>query len=98
MLTALNERGRSKCHQYWPEINTSVNFNNLIVKSTLEKSTDFGYCREFTVSDQKTQEERCVSQLQYSLWPDHGLPEDSNQFLEFMMNVRRSRAGTVDPL
>ncbi|TNN17335.1 Tyrosine-protein phosphatase 1 isoform 1 [Schistosoma japonicum] len=27
MLTAISERGRAKCHQYWPDLNSTVNFS-----------------------------------------------------------------------
>lgn len=35
--------------------------------------------------------------MQYLAWPDHGVPEDPSQFLEFTIRVRKARAGMVEP-
>lgn len=46
----------------------------------------------------QTKEERLVTQMQYVAWPDHGVPEDPKQFIEFVSQVRQSRAGMVEPM
>ena len=35
--------------------------------------------------------------MQYLAWPDHGVPRDSSQFLEFVLKVREHRTGMVEP-
>lgn len=35
--------------------------------------------------------------MQYLAWPDHGVPDDISRFLTFTENVRRERAGMVEP-
>ncbi len=35
--------------------------------------------------------------MQYLGWPDHGVPDDIGLFLTFTENVRRARAGMVEP-
>jgi protein tyrosine phosphatase len=35
--------------------------------------------------------------MQYLAWPDHGVPDDSVQFLEFTERVRKARVGMVEP-
>jgi tyrosine-protein phosphatase non-receptor type 4 len=35
--------------------------------------------------------------MQYLAWPDHGVPDDSLQFLEFTERVRKARVGMVEP-
>lgn len=35
--------------------------------------------------------------MQYIAWPDHGVPDDSADFLDFVMRVRQNRAGMVEP-
>jgi len=42
-------------------------------------------------------EERIVKQLQYMAWPDHGVPDDSADFLDFVVRVRQCRTGVVEP-
>ena len=42
---------------------------------------------------------RLVSQMQYLSWPDHGTPDDSTEFVEFVDDVRemREKSATVAP-
>ncbi len=35
--------------------------------------------------------------MQYLAWPDHGVPDDSSDFLSFVMRVRQNRTGMVEP-
>lgn len=35
--------------------------------------------------------------MQYIAWPDHGVPEDSRQFIDFVSRVRQNRTGMVEP-
>lgn len=45
----------------------------------------------------QTEEERHISHMQYLAWPDHGVPDNSVQFLEFTERVRKARVGMVEP-
>lgn len=44
------------------------------------------------------EETRSVTQLQYSLWPDHGVPDDSDRLLNLVEAVRKERVGVVEPI
>jgi len=46
-------------------------------------------CREFTLVNMETSEERHIYQMQYIAWPDHGVPDDSSDFLDFVIRVRQ---------
>jgi len=35
--------------------------------------------------------------MQYLAWPDHGVPESNEEFLDFVNRVRAARAGMVEP-
>ena len=35
--------------------------------------------------------------MQYLAWPDHGVPDDSKDFLDFVVRVRQNRVGMVEP-
>ncbi|OXA56784.1 Tyrosine-protein phosphatase 1 [Folsomia candida] len=99
MLTSLNERGRSKCFQYWPDqTNNPVTHHNIQVTLVQTKSSRQWIQREFTIKHLQTKEERSVIQLQYESWPDHGTPSDKNSFIRFMDKVRQVRSGSFDPV
>ncbi|CAG0898036.1 unnamed protein product [Darwinula stevensoni] len=97
MLTTVLERGRVKCHRYWPPLDESLVYRDLTVTCLKEEESASFATREFTLRSHTTREERAVTQLQYKAWPDHGVPEDPTEFLSFVTEVRRLKAGHVEP-
>ncbi|KAF6017793.1 PTPN3 [Bugula neritina] len=97
MLTALVERGRIKCHQYWPHLYETTDFGTLQLTCLKEKETRSFAFREFTLVNMETSEERHIYQMQYIAWPDHGVPDDSSDFLDFVIRVRQKRVGMTEP-
>ncbi|GFT48764.1 tyrosine-protein phosphatase non-receptor type 4 [Nephila pilipes] len=98
MVTPLKERNRVKCHQYWPDLYQTSNYNEMEVTCFSETSSSTCITRDFLISHQKANEERHIIQLQYVNWPDHGVPVDSTDFLEFVQqlrDLRRDVGGTV---
>ena len=49
MLTTESERGRVKCHQYWPDRYDTVRFDRLVVTATKEELTPSFAFRDFTL-------------------------------------------------
>uniref|UniRef100_A0AC35TU24 Tyrosine-protein phosphatase non-receptor type 4 n=1 Tax=Rhabditophanes sp. KR3021 TaxID=114890 RepID=A0AC35TU24_9BILA len=98
MLTTLIENGRIKCHQYWPRVCESHDYGNFVIKCKNERETENCVYRDLTLMDVSTKEMRSVTQLQYITWPDHGVPEDPKNFIEFVTEVRKSRHGNMDPI
>ncbi|KAM5156727.1 tyrosine-protein phosphatase non-receptor type 3 isoform 3-T4 [Mantella aurantiaca] len=91
MLTTLTERGRTKCHQYWPDPPDLMEYGKFKVKCNSEDCTIAYVFREMMITNTETGEELPVSHLQYVAWPDHGVPDDSSDFLEFVNCVRQKR-------
>ncbi|KAI5737101.1 hypothetical protein M8J76_010009, partial [Diaphorina citri] len=96
MVTTLVERGRTKCHKYWPSLGETLElsggrFNISCAKEEADPSGSFVF-REFVLRDSQTGEKRDVTQMQYLAWPDHGVPDDVNRFLAFTRQVRHERA------
>ncbi|XP_022079809.1 tyrosine-protein phosphatase non-receptor type 4-like isoform X2 [Acanthaster planci] len=98
MLTTNVERGRVKCHKYWPELGQKLLYPpHLEVACTgSEETPSFAY-RDFMITHTETGETRKVLQMQYIAWPDHGVPDDSSDFLDFVIRVRQHRVGTTAP-
>jgi len=96
MLTTILERGRVKCHQYWPELYETTEYGLLQVTCHKEQEGPSFAFREFTLINTENNEERHITHMQYIAWPDHGTPTDSSDFLEFVLKVRQNRVGMVD--
>ncbi|XP_058890055.1 tyrosine-protein phosphatase non-receptor type 4-like isoform X2 [Acipenser ruthenus] len=98
MLTTQVERGRVKCHQYWPNPGGSAQYGNYQITCLSEEGNSAFLFREMTFTHSETAESRELTQIQYMAWPDHGVPDDSRDFLHFVSLVRNKRAGTDQPL
>ncbi|XP_026471703.1 LOW QUALITY PROTEIN: tyrosine-protein phosphatase non-receptor type 4-like [Ctenocephalides felis] len=99
MLTTVTERGRVKCHQYWPTkgdtLNVSANLTVLCEKEKADNTGSFVF-RELLLINNKTGIRRVIQHLQYLAWPDHGVPSDPNMFLCFTERVRLARSLHTD--
>uniref|UniRef100_A0A673JIB7 protein-tyrosine-phosphatase n=1 Tax=Sinocyclocheilus rhinocerous TaxID=307959 RepID=A0A673JIB7_9TELE len=84
MLTTLTERGRTKCHQYWPHPPEVRDYGFLQVCCHSEECNLAYVTRELTLTN-----------TQYVAWPDHGVPEDSSDFLDFVQSMRSMREESV---
>ena len=101
MLTTVIERGRPKCHQYWPDDGVTVQYGPWIIESVSEEVTSAFAYRDFLlyqcIDEETKSEPRLIRQMQYIAWPDHGVPDDSSDFLEFVLQIRQYRVGMSVP-
>ncbi|KAF7266559.1 tyrosine-protein phosphatase non-receptor type 4-like [Rhynchophorus ferrugineus] len=98
MLTTIIEKGRAKCHKYWPGLGEILTMQNAIVKCIKEETDESGsfVFRDFTVLDVKNNQESWkVTHMQYIAWPDHGVPDSPQQFLRFTRIVREHRVPDI---
>ncbi|KAL0963929.1 hypothetical protein UPYG_G00315470 [Umbra pygmaea] len=98
MLTTQVERGRVKCHQYWPNPDSTITYGNFQVACLTEEGNSAFLVRELTLTNVLSEEVRELTQIQYVSWPDHGVPDDSTDFLDFVNLVRSKRAGKDEPM
>ncbi|XP_029112602.1 tyrosine-protein phosphatase non-receptor type 4-like isoform X1 [Scleropages formosus] len=98
MLTTQVERGRVKCHQYWPDNLASTAYGNFQIECLTEEKKSAFLVRNLMLTNLESNESRQVTQIQYMAWPDHGVPDDSTDFLEFVRLVRNKRAGKDEPV
>jgi netrin-G3 ligand len=97
MLTKLEEDGRLKCHQYWPETETQY-YDDICVTPLKEVQILPDYIiRKFTIKAPGTKEERLVSQWHYLMWPDHGVPQHPYSLLNFIhkSSINPPEAGPI---
>ncbi|CRL08683.1 CLUMA_CG021362, isoform A [Clunio marinus] len=98
MLTTVMERGRVKCHQYWPANDEILDMGqNFTIKCFNEHADETGsfVFRDMLMSDGNTGEKRTIQHMQYLAWPDHGVPSDPKLFLSFTEKVRLARNTTL---
>jgi protein tyrosine phosphatase len=91
MVTNLQERGRVKCHKYWPDSECDTEYGDIAVSNVTEEVFDFYARREFKLA--RNGEERVVVQFQFLDWPDHGAPSNTASMLEFREVVRQTVGG-----
>ncbi|KAK1806650.1 hypothetical protein P4O66_005157 [Electrophorus voltai] len=97
MLTTLTERGRTKCHQYWPHPPEVKDYGYLQVCCHSEECNLAYVTRELTLTHTQLGQQRSIVHLQYVAWPDHGVPDEPSDFLDFIQAVRSKRRDT-EPL
>ncbi|KAK5601509.1 Tyrosine-protein phosphatase non-receptor type 4 [Crenichthys baileyi] len=98
MLTTQVERGRVKCHQYWPNPDSIATYGDFKVMCHNEEGNSAFLVREMILTHTQSAQQRELTQLQYLAWPDHGVPDDSTDFLDFVALVRSKRAGQDQPM
>ncbi|KAM5288523.1 phosphatidylinositol phosphatase PTPRQ [Ctenodactylus gundi] len=97
MLTQCFEKGRIRCHQYWPEDNKPVTFFGDIVITKLMEDVQI----DWTIRDLKIERHgdyMTVRQCNFTGWPEHGVPVNSTPLIHFVKLVRASRAHDTTPM
>ncbi|XP_030758827.1 tyrosine-protein phosphatase Lar isoform X4 [Sitophilus oryzae] len=98
MMTKLEERTRIKCDQYWPSRGTELygTCMSVTITDVQELAT---YCiRTFQIQKDGYPEGREVKQLQFTAWPDHGVPDHPAPFLQFLRRVRSLNPPDAGPI
>ena len=97
MLTNLEERTRIKCDQYWPTRGSSTYGE---IQVTLLDTTILAHytMRSFRIQVAGELEERHIKHLQYTAWPDHGVPDHPTPFLMFLKRVKMINPPDAGPI
>ncbi|XP_022798569.1 receptor-type tyrosine-protein phosphatase F-like, partial [Stylophora pistillata] len=97
MVTNLEERGRIKCHQYWPsEGGKTYGDVQVAMMQTVELS-DFTI-RTFTLKKANSRTERTLNQYHYTIWPDHGVPSCPTSLLTFVKKASGANPSDAGPM
>ncbi|TMS38289.1 hypothetical protein L596_005050 [Steinernema carpocapsae] len=85
MLCKLVEKGMPKCQRYYPPaVNAPEEYGGFHVEVVKEDTFHEYVSRVLRVRHPETGEEREITQLHYSEWPDHGCPDGEKQVLEMI--------------
>ncbi|KAJ8245395.1 hypothetical protein GJAV_G00270290 [Gymnothorax javanicus] len=90
MLTQCFEKGRIRCHQYWPEDNKPVTvFGDIVITKLTEDVFPDWTVRVIKV--EKPGEYMVVNHFNFTSWPEHGVPESSTTLIQFVKTIRAHR-------
>ncbi|XP_041646232.1 tyrosine-protein phosphatase non-receptor type 13 [Cheilinus undulatus] len=89
MMTQEVERGRIKCHKYWPE-RQSVPLDTGRYQIHLENKQHLEYfhIKVIRMVETETGEIHFVRHLKFTHWPDHGVPHSSEHLVRFIRYLR----------
>ncbi|KAL8179225.1 UNVERIFIED_CONTAM: hypothetical protein K2H54_061970, partial [Gekko kuhli] len=88
MLTVGMENGRVLCEYYWPSDTSPVVSGQITIHLLAQNFADEWTTREFKLQHAGLKEERGVTHLHYTAWPDHGVPESTTSIIAFIDLVR----------
>ena len=93
-LTKLEEKGRVKCAQYWPESNiTSI--KDFVITTTDSHEFPDHVVRTFNITRTGQSVEKVIKQFHFTSWPDFGVPVDPSGLLSFLRKVNNWKLSQV---
>ncbi|GFR33302.1 tyrosine-protein phosphatase non-receptor type 14, partial [Trichonephila clavata] len=99
MLTEVQEQGRDKCFPYWPQED-----GNKLQIGEFQLVRNFSLCSptyitcSLTLCRVTSHQQRSLWHIQYTDWPDHSCPQDTQGFIAFMSEVDAVRRHTLGSL
>ncbi|KAM7106487.1 receptor-type tyrosine-protein phosphatase C isoform 2-T3 [Ciconia maguari] len=89
MVTRCEEGKRNKCAQYWPSMeHGSATYGDIIVKISESKTCpDYVIQKLHITNGRERTAGRDVTHIQFTSWPDHGVPEDPHLLLKLRRRV-----------
>ncbi|XP_072799778.1 tyrosine-protein phosphatase non-receptor type 20-like isoform X6 [Vicugna pacos] len=91
MITREVEDGVIKCHHYWPiSMKKSLDLKSCRVFLESYQILQSFVVRIFQVVRKSTGTSHFVKHLQFTSWPDHGIPASAEGFIKYVRYVRKS--------
>ncbi|XP_052262517.1 receptor-type tyrosine-protein phosphatase kappa-like [Dreissena polymorpha] len=87
MVTNLDEEGKTKCEKYWPDVDDTKAYGDVLVKGITEDVYAEYTRRTFKMTHGSNC--RTLHHLHFTAWPDKGIPEDVTALIEFRQRVMR---------
>ncbi|XP_060252216.1 receptor-type tyrosine-protein phosphatase C isoform X4 [Ovis aries] len=89
MVTKCEEGNKNKCAEYWPSMDEGSRvYGDVIVEVNEHKRCPDYIIQKLTVGNRKEKANgRAVTHIQFTSWPDHGVPEDPHLLLKLRRRV-----------
>ncbi|KAI4563403.1 hypothetical protein MJT46_011012 [Ovis ammon polii x Ovis aries] len=89
MVTKCEEGNKNKCAEYWPSMDEGSRvYGDVIVEINEHKRCPDYIIQKLTVGNRKEKANgRAVTHIQFTSWPDHGVPEDPHLLLKLRRRV-----------
>ncbi|XP_038204921.1 receptor-type tyrosine-protein phosphatase C [Arvicola amphibius] len=89
MVTRCEEGNRNKCAEYWPSMEEGTRaFRDVVVKIIEHKICPDYIIQKLNITHKKEKATgRDVTHIQFTSWPDHGVPEDPHLLLKLRRRV-----------
>eukprot|EP01119_Soliformovum_irregulare_P025711 TRINITY_DN9599_c0_g1_i3.p1 TRINITY_DN9599_c0_g1~~TRINITY_DN9599_c0_g1_i3.p1 ORF type:complete len:958 (-),score=241.53 TRINITY_DN9599_c0_g1_i3:32-2623(-) len=87
MLTNEVENGKEKCYLYWPDDDAPLEYVSLVVSKISQSQHQDFVSRVFTIENRTAGDSVTLTQLQYTTWPDQGLPGNTQGFRELVQET-----------
>uniref|UniRef100_A0A3P8TAE3 Protein tyrosine phosphatase receptor type Q n=1 Tax=Amphiprion percula TaxID=161767 RepID=A0A3P8TAE3_AMPPE len=93
MLTHCYEKGRSRCHQYWPDDDNKLMtvFSDILISKVSEEVLPDWTVRTLKVEKLQHGHYILVRHFNYTSWPEHGVPDSCSTLIKFVKAVRAHR-------
>ncbi|XP_068579113.1 tyrosine-protein phosphatase non-receptor type 13 isoform X1 [Cebidichthys violaceus] len=89
MMTQEVERGRIKCHKYWPEkLSAPLDTGRYQLHLENQQFLEYFHIKVIRMVEIETSETHLVRHLKFTHWPDHGVPKSSEQLVRFIRYLR----------
>ncbi|XP_039309402.1 receptor-type tyrosine-protein phosphatase C isoform X2 [Solenopsis invicta] len=85
MLTNIVENGKTKCEQYWPDIDKKMKYGDIIVLN--EKQNIFANYTFRTFQITYGEETRKIEHLHYTAWPDYEVPLHTHSVVTYLKKL-----------
>uniref|UniRef100_A0A3Q3FJU0 Protein tyrosine phosphatase non-receptor type 20 n=1 Tax=Labrus bergylta TaxID=56723 RepID=A0A3Q3FJU0_9LABR len=86
MMTQEVERGRIKCHKYWPQkLGVPLDTGRYQIHLENQQHLDYFHIKVIRMVETET---HFVRHLKFTHWPDHGVPQSSEQLVRFIRYLR----------
>lgn len=89
MVTKCEEGNRNKCAEYWPSVEEGTRaFGDVVVKVNEHKRCPDYIIQKMNMTNKKEKGTgREVTHIQFTSWPDHGVPDDPHLLLRLRRRV-----------